>query len=239
MRHLLIDHPALPIPAIIRSCLGREQPPALNEAMLGHKDRLRCAAQALALSALLTEFEMWLPLRAVRNACVVDQENGKQVIVGSYPTSLSRVYNRLGGGEAAARQLRDATVRTVCERFRISRPEEIDEGAQGFFLDPVLANILQGLRLPLDRDLGHRQLPAVAAHFFTSQSHRSPRLDRRSAWLMSPSEPFCYCLRCTYLTAIIIGTRSPCRRSGRFDGAAHKVGCAAPGMSVSLQKTWN
>ncbi len=151
MSYLLIDHPALPIPFHNSSGLVFEQSVGLNEAKFAHKDRLVCAIQVLALNALMAEFEMWLPRRAVHTAQVVDRGNGKQVIVGGYPVALSKVYNRLGGGETATRLMRDATVQTVCERFRVSLPDEIDSGAQGWFLDPFLANVLDRLALPVDR----------------------------------------------------------------------------------------
>jgi DNA-binding NtrC family response regulator len=118
---------------------------------LDRRDRVRIAAQLVALSALLAEFELWPGRSALRRATVELTETGVRARLPDLPLSLSRLWSGLGGGDIAAEVTKSGVLDSIAaltglepDLFLLGGPEP------GFFLDGVLERLLAELPRPLD-----------------------------------------------------------------------------------------
>jgi transcriptional regulator with AAA-type ATPase domain len=144
---LLVEHPALPQPFEPLQSRSSMRPPT----SLDRLDRLRVAAQLVAVTGLLSEFELWPGLWALRKVGVVATGAGPRAVLPAVPVALSRLWSRLGAGNHAAETARTAVLETVCELTSVE-PELFVPGRQepGFVLDGVLDRLLGELPRPLD-----------------------------------------------------------------------------------------
>jgi DNA-binding NtrC family response regulator len=118
---------------------------------LDRRDRVRIAAQLVALSALLAEFELWPGRSALRRATVDRTENGVGARLPDLPLSLSRLWSGLGGGENAAEKTRNGLLDAIATVTGLETDLFTPGGPEpGFFLDGVLERLLAELPRPLD-----------------------------------------------------------------------------------------
>jgi len=146
-RSLLVEHPALPQPFDS----SKNDCSTIPVAALNRSDRVRAAIQLLAVTALLADFELWPRRSALRQAVVEPTDDGLRVRLPTLPVSLSQIWSRLGGGDPAAEATRTAVLSTIAEVTQLD-PEVFEPGGSepGFFLDGVLARVIDEIGRPLD-----------------------------------------------------------------------------------------
>ncbi len=145
---LLVEHPALPLPA----ATGRSGSERVLATDLEAGLRAAVALQLVAVTALLAEFELWPGRWALRRASVEITDDGPRVVLPALPVPLSPVWQRLGGGEGAAEATAAGALDAVAAVTGIDRERlssGLPEPAGG--LDRVIEHLLDELVLPLDR----------------------------------------------------------------------------------------
>ncbi len=149
---LLVEHPAVPVPEIGREIVTAPPDGDLVAAgSLSRGDRFRMALQLTAAAAVLGEFDLWPGRASIRNALFIRTSSGLQARLAKFPMPMSRVFGRLGGGEAAASITRDAVIASVSEAVGLPRSViDVRSGAPGFFLEGAMKRQLQTLKKPLD-----------------------------------------------------------------------------------------
>ncbi len=150
---LLIDHPAVPVPA---SCDAHgfvlPELPRLAERAATGRQRAAFAVQLLAAAAHLADRDLWPGPGSLRGASVREDDGVARAVLGSLPVRLTPLLRRLGGGERALRRLRDAVlVRTAAATGLPSRRVNELSGLRSPFLEPCLERLLADLPVPLDR----------------------------------------------------------------------------------------
>jgi sigma-54-dependent transcriptional regulator len=145
---LLVEHPALP--SLIDGFDPEPRSQSVNS--LNPTDRLRVAVQLVAVTALLADFELWPGRPALRRASVELTDQGPRVRLPALPAPLSRIWSRLGGGDPAAEATKTAVLATIGEVTGLDGELSAGGGSEpGFFLDSVLARLLDQLGRPLDQ----------------------------------------------------------------------------------------
>jgi DNA-binding NtrC family response regulator len=149
---LLVEHPAVPVPGIGRAIVtSRPAGDLVTAGSLSRSDRFRMALQLTAAAAVLGEFDLWPGRASIRNALFVRTSSGLQAQMAHFPMPMSRVFSRLGGGEAAALMTRDAVIAAVAEVVGLpSSAIDTRSGAPGFFLEGAIMRQLRELKKPLD-----------------------------------------------------------------------------------------
>ena len=111
---MLLDHPAVPVPAIDRQCAHpSEVGDSIAGAALSRREKASIALQLTAAASLMAEFDLWPGQAAIRHARVVRHPSGVRAILAAYPVPMSRVFSRLGGWEAAAATTRNAVLASI------------------------------------------------------------------------------------------------------------------------------
>ena len=152
LQSLLFDHPLLPQAQVTRDGIVPRLPAASSLRRLDKAGRMILAARLLAVTALLGEFDLWPTLRALRETRVSTGEAGLGAVLGGFPTSLSVLQQRLGGGESALRRTRDGALETI--RTVTGLPESLFQTAaekDWLNFEQPLGNLLDRLPRPLDR----------------------------------------------------------------------------------------
>ncbi len=147
-RSLLVEHPAVPQPFEAVDSI----PELVPLRTLGRVDRIRAAVQLVAVTALLSDFELWPGRWALRRAMAEPTDDGPRVVLPTLPVPLSRIWSKLGGGDLAAERTRTAVLNTIAEATGIELNRRgRGDFETGFFLDGTLVEWLGELDLPLDR----------------------------------------------------------------------------------------
>jgi transcriptional regulator with AAA-type ATPase domain len=144
---MLVEHPALPEPLTATN----QHEHGVDIDSLGRRDRCRIAAQLVAVTALLAEFELWPGRWAVRATRVEAVDGGFRALLPTLPLPLSSIWSRLGGGDTAGEVTRNAILGEV---ERLTGLDLVGPGVglaePGFFLDGALARLLDELGSPID-----------------------------------------------------------------------------------------
>jgi transcriptional regulator with AAA-type ATPase domain len=105
-----------------------------------------------ALTSLLAEFDLWPGRRALLHPRFVELDDGWQAVIDGPPRSMSRLWLRLGGGQAAADRTRDSAVAAIAAACGLPRHLfEIPSRRPGFFLERQLEVLIGKLPRPLER----------------------------------------------------------------------------------------
>ena len=149
---MLVEHPAVPVPAVAGGVT--EMAPGgdpVARSSLTHRERFQMAVQLTAASSLLAEFDLWPGRNAIRRASFSRSRHGLRATLARFPVPLSKVFGRLGGGEAAAEETRSAVLDAIAEA--VGLPEnaiDAEKGEPGFFLEGAIARQLGELPRPLE-----------------------------------------------------------------------------------------
>jgi transcriptional regulator with AAA-type ATPase domain len=150
---LLVEHPAVPVPRIDGG--AKESVPGgtlVPSRSLSRRERFNAALQLTAAVSLLAEFDLWPGMAAIRNSVFVRSSSGIQACLGRFPVTMSRVFARLGGGEAAAAKTRAAAIESISEVVGLPRVSiDVGKGEPGYFLEGAISRQLRELKRPLDR----------------------------------------------------------------------------------------
>jgi transcriptional regulator with AAA-type ATPase domain len=151
---LLVEHPALPAPSVsgaVREAFG-EAAVRVRDVTLPRRDRFRAALQLTTAVAHLAEFDLWPARGAIGESRVSRTPAGVSITMGGFPYPLSRVIERLGGGEGAMERLRAAAMQRIADVVRLE-PDEIGGPFEspGLVFDGAVARQLRELRETADR----------------------------------------------------------------------------------------
>jgi transcriptional regulator with AAA-type ATPase domain len=187
---MLVEHPAVPIPRIVEGPYESDiEGDRVTARVLSRKHRLGAALQLTAAASLLAEFDLWPGKAAIRDARFVRTPEGVSVQLARYPVPMSRVFSRLGGGEAAAVATRTALISAISEAVNLPVASiDASKGEPGFFLEAALSRQLRDLKRPLDRSVARALwafrwdgLPIPTAGAIDYWQVPSPELARRLA----------------------------------------------------------
>ncbi|RLE26778.1 MAG: hypothetical protein DRJ65_04820 [Acidobacteria bacterium] len=137
-RGLLLDNPVFPVARSCSQGIKCDLDGTVSIRSLALEERRRIAVQLMAGAALATEFDLWPGRVALRNARARRSAGGAQAIFGTFPTSLTVVHARLGGGDAALEITRNAVLDSVAEVCGLGVEELHPAGDLGFFLEGAL-----------------------------------------------------------------------------------------------------
>ncbi len=137
-RGLLVDNPVFPVACSDSRGIECDLEGTVSIRSLAHGERRRVAVQLMAGAALAAEFDLWPGRVALRGSRARRSSGGAQAIFGAFPTSLTVVLSRLGGGDAALEVARNAVLDSVAEVCGLGVDELRPGGDLGFFLEGAL-----------------------------------------------------------------------------------------------------
>jgi len=150
---MLVEHPAVPVPEVEGGVT--ERMPAgdpVERSSLSRRERYRLAVQLTSAASLLAEFDLWPGRTSIRRARFDRTSHGVRATLARFPMTLSKVFGRLGGGEAAAEETRSASLKAIANAVGLPvNAIDAEKGEPGFFLEGAIARQLGELPLPLER----------------------------------------------------------------------------------------
>ncbi|RLE30687.1 MAG: hypothetical protein DRJ61_12420 [Acidobacteria bacterium] len=150
-RGLLLDNPVFPVAVSGPSGIECDVEGTVSIRSLALGDRRRVAVQLMAGAALAAEFDLWPGRAGLRTARAKRSSGGPQAIFGTFPSPLSVVHARLGGGDAALEMTRNAVLEAVAEVCGLDAEGLRPGNGLGFFLEGALRHSPVLQERPVDR----------------------------------------------------------------------------------------
>jgi len=149
---MLVEHPAVPVPEV--EGVVTERTPGgepVERSSLSRRERFELAVQLTSAASLLAEFDLWPGRRAIRRARFDRTRRGVRATLARFPMTLSKIFGRLGGGEAAAEETRSAILAAIADAVALPvHAIDAEKGEPGFFLEGAIARQLNELPKPLE-----------------------------------------------------------------------------------------